>query len=729
MTRRRTDAYRMLARVRGSHLAYGTIGRVSVSPRPTLQPNRPTAPPAAGTSGYRGDIDGLRAIAVTLVVLFHAGWAGFTGGYVGVDVFFVLSGFLITGLLMRELRTTGTISLADFYARRIRRLLPLSALVLVVTAAAAHFLTPALDRPGVGSDIRAAALYFANWHYAGAATQYMADTDKSPVLHYWSLSVEEQFYVIWPLLILLVVGWTGLARRNWAAANRRTAVALAVVAVFSFILSTTTSVTSGPFAYFGLHTRAWELAAGAALALAGPRLRRSPLGGAVLGWSGVALIVGSALVMTGDTVFPGTAAILPVGGAVMAVAAGALAPTSFLTHVLSNGTLRYIGRISYAWYLWHWPCLVLLGSLGTGPSDQVDGQTSANGGSFLPKLLAIALSLLLAVASHHLLENPARRARVLVRSRGRTLVLGVVITAVSLAASAIPSGVGPSARADGGEPASRTGISVAAAAAARSDTAEIPNGCYRDLDTTETPENCLFGDPAGTKSLVLAGDSNARFWFPAFDALAKEHHWKLYFWGKSGCPLTDGLLWLGKNRAAYDTCTVWRQNVGRRLGQLGEVDAIVLPRSRATGQYLMADHQTRASKAQLQPLWATALNRTVASLDPIAKKVVLMVPIPTPPNDVPACIAEDPPTAGTRCAFPKNQALAPGPLERAEAKLARSNKKVVQLDLSQTLCPKAICPAISGAGQVMYLNQHHLTAGYARSLSKVIGRELDHMVK
>jgi peptidoglycan/LPS O-acetylase OafA/YrhL len=694
--------------------------------------NAPARARHAKAGAYRGDIDGLRAVAVMLVVLFHAGWAGLTGGYVGVDVFFVLSGFLITGLLMRELRTTGTISLSGFYARRIRRLLPLSALVLVSTAVASHFLTPALDRPGVGGDIRAAGLYVANWHYAAAATQYMADTDKSPVLHYWSLSVEEQFYVVWPLLILLVVGWTGVARRSWAVAHRRVAVALAVVAGISLLLSATISVSSGPFAYFGLHTRAWELAAGAALALASVRLApMSGVAGTALGGVGLALVVGSAFLMTDDTVFPGTAALIPVAGTVMALAGGALAPTGPLTRLLSNGGLRYIGRISYSWYLWHWPCLVLLGAVGAQAATDGDDHGAATGAGFSAQLLALALSLALAIASHHLLENPARRARALVQSRPRTLVLGVAITAVSVVASLVPAGPGAAVGGAAGSKGSGgpAGVSVAAAAAARTDTAEIPNGCYRDLDTTDTPTNCLFGDPAGTTSIVLTGDSNARFWFPAYNAMAKQRHWKLYFWGKSGCPIVDGLVWLGKNKAAYDTCTTWRHNVLGQLTSIGHVDAVVLARSRATDQYLMVDKDTRAETGQQQGVWEQALRRTLTALKPIAGSTVLMVPIPSPTVDVPACVAEDPPTAGTRCAFPRSKGLAVGPLDRAEAGVARARSEVEQIDLSGAICPGASCPVTSPTGQVMYLNRNHLTAAYAESLSPVIGKALDRIVR
>ena len=295
------------------------------------------------SSDYRGDIDGLRAVAVTLVVLFHVGLSVLPGGFVGVDVFYVISGFLITGLLVRELRSSGTVSITNFYARRVRRLLPLSALVLVTTAIASRFLAPVLDRPGIGSDIRAAAMYVANWHYASASTQYMASTGKSPVLHYWSLSVEEQFYVLWPLLLLLVS--IGAARRSWQVGFRRIAVTLGALGAASFALSVVTTTASGPFAFFGLHTRAWEMAVGAGLALATDRWLRWPaLWSTSLGWIGLLMILASAGLLTGDTPYPGSAAALPVLGTAMLLASGAAQTSWSVGRLLSLPPVRYLGR-------------------------------------------------------------------------------------------------------------------------------------------------------------------------------------------------------------------------------------------------------------------------------------------------------------------------------------------------------------------------------------------------
>ena len=225
------------------------------------------APDTGGSSDhFRPDLEGLRACAVVLVLLYHASVPGFGGGYVGVDVFFVLSGFLITGLLVREIQRTGTVSLPDFYARRARRLLPASALVLLVTLIASIFLMPPIRMPDVSIDVASAALYVSNIGFAVRATDYLqADLSPSPILHFWSLGVEEQFYIFWPAIILLVT-------RGRGDLVRRIAIASVVTVVLSFGLSLWLTEANAPWAFFSLPSRAWELGIGAVLAVGATRL-------------------------------------------------------------------------------------------------------------------------------------------------------------------------------------------------------------------------------------------------------------------------------------------------------------------------------------------------------------------------------------------------------------------------------------------------------------------------
>jgi peptidoglycan/LPS O-acetylase OafA/YrhL len=298
------------------------------------------------TSRFRADVEGLRAVAVLAVVVYHAGLSQVGGGFVGVDVFYVLSGFLITGLLWEELQTTGRVRMGAFYGRRARRLLPAAVLVLMVTAAASWVWLSPLQARGATRDAAAAALYVANYRFALQRTDYLADASPSPLQHYWSLGVEEQFYLLWPLL-LLVVFLAGQRLRPRSAAGPVAALALAGAG--SLALSLRLTARSAPWAFFSLPTRAWELAAGGLIALSASTLRRLPgVAAATLGWLGLEAIAWSMTRFTAATPFPGIAALLPVGGTAAVLAAGCAAPRLGPGRVLGWWHLQAAGKLSYS---------------------------------------------------------------------------------------------------------------------------------------------------------------------------------------------------------------------------------------------------------------------------------------------------------------------------------------------------------------------------------------------
>ena len=280
--------------------------------------------------GFRQDIEGLRAVAVVAVVLFHAAVPGLGGGYVGVDVFFVISGFLITGLLWREVSSTGSVRLRAFYGARARRLLPASAMVGVVTMIASLFLLPPLQAPSVLYDGIFSALYVSNYRFMQEGVNYFSAANHlspSPFLHYWSLGVEEQFYLVWAPLILGTAWLIRLIRRrskSETAANQRPyLVALALVMVVSFAMSFVATNVVPAAAFYSLPTRAWQLALGGLVALTAGQWRRlSALPAAILGWAGLALILLSCIWFSPTTPFPGTAALLPTVGTALVIGAG-----------------------------------------------------------------------------------------------------------------------------------------------------------------------------------------------------------------------------------------------------------------------------------------------------------------------------------------------------------------------------------------------------------------------
>ena len=678
---------------------------------------------------FRGDIEGMRAIAVLLVVVFHAGVGAVSGGFVGVDVFFVLSGFLITGLLVDEIARTGTVSLADFYARRVRRLLPLSTLVLAATALASYLLVPPIDRKGIAVDLAGAALWGANWRFAAESTQYMADTDKSPVLHYWSLSVEEQFYIVWPLLLILLVGRSGLAKRAWGVAVRRITLALTVLIAVSLVASWQQTESGSAFAYFGLHTRAWELGIGAALALARPVLPRLPrLAAHAAAVTGVVMIVGSALVMDEATPFPGTAALVPVLGAALLVGAGARLPDQGVARALSHPVLRYIGRVSYAWYLWHWPVLVLVNARFGTPS------ATGTGAAPWPLVLAaVALSFALAVISHYLVEQPMRSAGFLKVSRGRSLRAGGALVGVALVTScglAVGSTVseetvvatpGTSSTAPAGK------VSPTRPEEARKDSPPV-DGCYNGHGGAQVPPaaKCRVGPADGGKrTIALVGDSHATNWRAAMTSAAKAKGWTVYFFGKASCSINDVPVWLDQEKTEYESCTEWREKVIERLASIPDLDAVVVGRYKNYDTRVVLPDGSLTTEKTVGPVWQEGAERSFAELGKVAPRIVVLRDVPWPGQDVPSCLSKHPKDV-ERCSFERaTNAHQDQVLYEAERKAAAGSKGIGFVDMTDVICPTERCQVVSPEGRIIYRDTHHLTEGFSASAGRALAQRIE----
>jgi peptidoglycan/LPS O-acetylase OafA/YrhL len=347
----------------------------------TTEVRHPVAIRAAGPSlSLRPDIEGLRAIAIAAVVLYDAGLPGVGGGYIGVDVFFVISGFLITSLLLREMAVTGRLALLRFYGRRARRILPASSVVLVTVILAGYHWLGFLRGGEIASDGRWAALFASNFNFAAQGVDYLESPGApSPLQHFWSLAVEEQFYIVWPALLALLI-WLGL--------RHATPIVLALVLAASLACSVWHRAT---WSYFSPATRAWEVAAGCLLALVAGHLDRIPAGlSTAMAGTGLAGIVVAALGYDDSTPYPGLAALLPVLATVLVLAGRGDA-------VLGRAPLRWLGRVSYSLYLWHWPVLMIAAE-AFGP---LAGLTRAG---------LVLLSVVLATLTYVLVECPVRAA-------------------------------------------------------------------------------------------------------------------------------------------------------------------------------------------------------------------------------------------------------------------------------------------------------------------------------
>jgi peptidoglycan/LPS O-acetylase OafA/YrhL len=648
---------------------------------------------------HRADIEGLRAIAVLLVVAFHAGVPGFRGGYVGVDVFFVLSGYLITWLLVDEAARTGGVDLQRFYARRARRLLPAVGVLLLATLAVSAALYAPFEQRPLARTWAATALYVSNLDFARRALDYHgARAGANPLLHMWSLSVEEQFYFVWPWLVLVGLGVLGSPRRTEAPATRLPLV-LGVATALSFALSLYLTRAAGGWAFYLSPARAWEFGAGGLAVLIpvsppprpvspAPRLtatRHLP------GWLALLGLGAAAARFDRTTPFPGLAAVLPVLSTVVLLRCGSRAAPgdgSPATLLLARGPLQTIGRLSYSWYLWHWPTLVVAAAL----VDELP-----LGG----RLVAVATSLGVAYLSYRFVEAPVRQSRWLAALPRRSLGMAAAITAAGVAVAAGWS------RASASWGASATQARITRVAG------ELPaiyaDGCD-DFGHGGVRE-CVYGDRASRRVAVLVGDSHAGQWFPALaDAAARAGH-RLVVLTLSACPFVELPPMFNETLGRpYPECVVWRRSAVAAIGRLRPAITFV----------------ASATEYDLAPAaWEAGTRAVLAELVRSSERVVLVLDPPAAGFDVPACLA--------RAAWRVGDALDPAcrprgnrnaaPFGAAQARAARATGGVEVLDLRDEVCVIGACAATAG-GLVRYRDAQHLSVEFARTFGGVFSELL-----
>ena len=692
--------------------------------------------------GFRPDIEGLRAVAVVAVVGYHAGIPGVGGGYIGVDVFFVISGFLITGLLWREVSATDTVRLGRFYGARARRLLPAAATVGVATAIAATIVLPPLQARSVLLDGIASALYVGNYRFAGQGTDYLAsDLPPSPFQHYWSLGVEEQFYLVWPVLI---IGTAWLIRRVARLRGGATpyAVVLGWVGAASLTAAVLCTRTWPTWAFFSLPTRAWELAAGGLVALSMPHWRRlSLLQASIAGWGGLALILLTCTQLHAGTPYPGTAALLPVLGTALVIGGGSVTHSLGPGRLLCRPAMRAIGRVSYSWYLWHWPVLLLMPALLGDPAG-------------LPaRLAATAVSAGLAVITLHLVENPGRFAAALRRSAKTSLMVAGAASAAAACAClllltvlpapvghgtaaptanivALPATSGPASptpqeaalqqaigqvrgalAASEGLRAVPSNLEPSLASAPADKAAVFVNGCVRSWREVGQSE-CATGDTASPTTVALIGDSHAAMWNPAFERVAEQRHWRLETLTKVTCPLQELPIvspYLGRE---YTECEQWRGQIMARV-KAEHPRLVVLDMSRRYG----ADF----GFTSYDPAWVATLADTVKQLRGVGSTVLVLGPVADPHSSVPACLSTHLDDA-TACAPARSVAVNDGGIaaERAATNAAGGR----YADLTDLFCAPEACPVIVG-NTLVFRDDNHVTTEYAQLLTPVLAALAD----
>lgn len=595
-------------------------------------------------------IQGLRALAALLVTIFHARLL--PGGFIGVDIFYVISGFLITGLILREIESTGKLDLQSFYQRRIKRLLPTSVFVLFVTAIVGMFVLPVITRDALGRDLFAAATYISNYLFAWWENDYQnLDATPSPFIHYWSLAVEEQFYIVWPVFILF------LSRYGKRAIFR----GIAVTTFLSLLLSIYQTQTSPIWAFYSLPTRAWELGFGALLLFVPETFWKNRF----IPWFGVIGIAIASFRFDENTAFPGINALLPVVSTAVLIGSIAIWPRAF--NDLSNNRIsQWLGAISYPLYLWHWPALVL-------PSSALGRPLRIR-----ERLFCIVLTIVLAHFTSKYIEQPIRHKKI---SGKKIYTFFAATTAVSLIAGLVISSTSSSMITVKGTNYKFNLVDVMQKPAVYGD------NCHSNYGETESGE-CTYGDLNSATTIVLYGDSHAAQWFPALEQLANEKGFKLVSLTKSACPSVDVPR---ADQGAYKNihCEKWRENSVQRIKGIKPA-AVIL------SSYQHFSPPSRFS--DVDKWWTDGQKRLLSSLSGSSEHLIYISDTPRPMRDIPNCLASrDVKSCNTT--------------ERTPVKIIRGFDII---DPAPWLCT-SICPAIQD-GYVVYRDASHISVAAALAL-------------
>ena len=677
------------------------------------------APTSADTRAVRTDIQGLRAIAVSLVLAYHLSPHSLTGGFTGVDVFFVISGFLITLHLLERLPARPR-DLAAFWSRRVRRLLPASLLVLAVTLLGSRLLAPETQWANTARQTRAAALYFVNWLLARDAVDYLAaENAPSPVQHFWSLSVEEQFYFVWPVLILLLAALARMTRRSPVPVVLAGLVALVAA---SLAWSMHATATDPAAAYFVTPTRMWELGTGGVLAavtlLRPGRLRpgiRVPLA-----WAGLVAIGWTAATYTGETPFPGWQAAVPVLGTAAVIAArpehGRWSPGP----VLALPPVQWLGDVSYSVYLWHWPLVVLY--------PEVTGHSL----TWTDRGAVLAVTLTLAALTKLLVEDRFRAARwgvplpkpFALAAVGMAVVVGAAAVQVAEvhqrredAALALARGLsgdnpcfGAQALDRDGCPTTAYGDIVPAPIQAPEDRAdaydEQANGddCW-SYRPRFRDKPCTFGDTGGEKTVVLVGNSHAGQWLPALQEVARTAHFKVVTVLASRCAMADVRQEV-ETAVASASCLEWVHRNTARITAM-HPDLVVF------ANRISAPAATQPTVESSIDAYAAGYTSVLTAWRDAGIRTLVLRDTPAPGFQVPDCVAEKK-EAYRDCDGTRATWLPPAPEEAVVAAL--DSPLVTFADLTDHICGPKVCSAVTG-GVLTYFDGSHLTATYATTLA------------
>ncbi len=704
---------------------------------------------------FRTDIEGLRGLAVLLVVLFHIEVSVFSGGYVGVDVFFVISGYLITSLMFREFQDTGQIDVAAFFSRRIRRLLPASFFTVFGTVLIGWIVLSPLALEELLQDAFAATTYSANFRLLGQSTDYLRSQSSPSVFqHYWSLAVEEQFYLLWPFLI------AGLFKLRFT--RQMVGVSLLALIFGSFWLSVNVSGQNQPWAFFMLPTRAWEMGVGAVLACFGNRvIKVDEKIRHIFGFLGLLGIIAPAVMFNEFTLYPSWRAAFPVAGTFMIIASVG----SGITGLFNSYFFTKLGKYSYSWYLWHWPLIAFVRKW----SDEKYG--------FLLRVCAAVTAFVVAVISARFIEAPFKKLIFFVKSPKKAILFGASLTCLSVAvlflafqirprlnipissppvqsSDSLPSAKSPFPEASKDSLPVRSSTTLPqfsspaiTAAPVEGSEGRVPfigstdleshyeliakgaeleifplaadfggldpriygSGCHLGVEKTKSPP-CVYGDESANRTMVLFGDSHAASWFPLFDLIGEEDGWRLSSRTKTSCFIEDIEFSLSGTDRQYSECMEWKEWVYAELSE-SSVDLI-----------LVATLRKDVQEEFLSPKeWEQGLIATLAKLQSLnSGDVVLLGSTPLFEEHVRECVASNLENLD-RCHGEREKVA---PFEYAQMEQhAADEAGVVYVPTIDLICAESLCPVVIG-NNVVFRDTGHLTSDFVISLREFITADL-----
>jgi peptidoglycan/LPS O-acetylase OafA/YrhL len=644
---------------------------------------------------FRPDIEGMRAVAVLLVVAFHVGLPVAPGGFIGVDVFFVISGYLITGLLAAELRASDRINFLSFYARRTRRLLPAALLMVVATLIGTYLILSPLEQEGAAKAAATSSVYVSNlWFMRLAGDYFSPESALNPFLHTWSLSVEEQFYLVWPAMMV--------AAARFGGGVRALRIVFATVSVISFAACVWLAAVNQPWAFYLSPARAWEFGVGALASAAPVRgLLANRWMARAMGWGGLGLIIGSGMLLSESARFPGWNAVPVVLGTAAVLLCGTRAEGSGPYALLASVPMQVIGRLSYSFYLWHWPALVLGGALIPELS-------------LLGRVACAAIAFVLAALSYFLFEHPIRRSRALIARPVLSVGLALALT---LSGGAIGAGAFLLARDAGTAPAQ---AQITMAARETSALAGREPNCII-MFTEATPLACEFGPANAAQAIVLFGDSHAAQWFTPIRDMARARGARLVTFFKASCPIVDGPIYNIRLRRLNPECTAWRAAAIHRI--IAMRPALVIVGNHQMG-YVMGPGRSGRVQTMDSAQWAQGLQTALRPLGEAGLTVILLRDTPRIGLDVPTCLgrAMHHGLSVEACGRPRGIAL-DEPVFAREQAAARADPGVAVVDMTDAFCTPSFCPPIR-AGLVVYRDANHVAEEFARRLGPELMRRI-----